>query len=138
MRAAAATSMLSAAVLLAPGCGSSSDTSPSRDEPVRRATFRSLAARDFLATCSGGAQRLETVRQADRFEELKRLVARKEAGEAIWLGENDWAGVARYSERERCLPGEEAYGEALAAYAGTLDTLAGRIADYPPQAEPAR
>ena len=131
--------MLSAAVLLAPGCGPGSDATPSRDEPVRRATFRSLAARDFLATCAGGPNRPETLRQRERLEELKQLAARKEAGQAVWLGENDWAGVARYAGREPCAPGEQAYGEALAAFAETLDSLAGRIADYPPpQAEPAR
>ncbi len=131
MRVAGAAGMLSAAVLLAPGCGA-----PTRDEsqsdPLRRASFRSLAARDFLAACPGAVGRPETRRQADRLEELKQLAVRKGAGQAIWLGENDWAAVARYRDREPCEPGEEAYGQALAAFSATLDELAGRIADHRP------
>lgn len=123
--------MLSATVLLAPGCGPSPQTPPSRDEPVRRAAFRSMAARDFLETCPGAAGRPESRRQMERLEELRQLAARKQAGQAIWLGENDWAAVERYQTREPCLPGEEAYGEALAAFAGALDILAERIADHP-------
>ncbi|WP_129790848.1 hypothetical protein [Sphingosinicella sp. CPCC 101087] len=136
MRAATATAgMVSAAVLLAPGCGSSPESSTSRDEPVRRATFRSLAARDHLATCSGGSRRPETLYQVERLEELKQLAARKEAAQAVWLGENDWAGVARYARREPCKPSEAAYADALAEFSGSLDRLAGRIAEYPPQSE---
>jgi len=133
MRAAAATAgMLSAAVLLAPGCGGGSPSGPgAADEPLRRASFRSLAARDFLVTCPGGASRPETIRQIGRLGELKQLAARKQAGHAVWLGENDWAAVARYSDREPCEAGEEAYGQALAAFSGTLDALAARIAEYP-------
>ena len=136
MRVATATaSMVSAAVLLAPGCGSERQVSPSRDEPVRRATFHSLAARDFLATCAGGPDRPETARQDARFAELRQLAARKQAGRAVWLGENDWGAVERYSDREPCEPGEAAYGEALAAYSGALDALAARIAAFPPPPE---
>jgi hypothetical protein len=102
---------------------------------VRRATFHSLAARDHLATCSGGPGRPETLHQVERFEELKQLAARKEAAQAVWLGENDWAGMARYSTREPCGPDEAAYAEALAELSGALDTLAGRIAEYPPPPE---
>ncbi|HET9428966.1 MAG TPA: hypothetical protein VFO69_11460 [Allosphingosinicella sp.] len=120
-----------AAILLAPGCGAEKQgTTPTPMEPLRRATFRSLAARDFLASCPGGAARAQTVSQVRRLEELKQLAVRKEAGRAIWLGENDWAGVARYSDREPCETGEESYREALAAFSATLDDLAGRIADY--------
>ena len=129
--AAATAGMLSAAVLLAPGCGEDERKSGAAAEPVRRASFRSLAARDYLASCPGAAQRAETARQAERLEELKQLAIRKDAGRAIWLGENDWAAVSRYSDREPCPPGEEAYGEALAAFSGTLDELAGRLADHP-------
>ncbi len=133
MRAAAATAgMLSAAVLFAPGCGQSSAPEQARqDEPVRRASFRSMAARDFLASCPGGLARPEAALQIGRFEELKQLAARNGAGQAIWLGENEWAGVSRYSDRERCPPGDEAFREALAAFSGALDALAGRIAEYP-------
>lgn len=120
--------MLSAAVLLSPGCGPEPDRQSG--EPVRRASFRSLAARDFLMSCPASAARAETARQSARLEELRQLAVRKGAGRAVALGENDWAGVARYDRRERCAGGEEAYGEALAAFAATLDELAGQIADY--------
>ena len=133
MRNAAATAgMLSAAVLMAPGCGSSSAPDQAKAEPVRRASFRSLVARDFLISCPGSAGRSETAFQAARLDELKQLAIRKGAGRAIGLGENDWAAVSRYDEREPCLSGEEAYGEALAAFGGTLDELAARIAEYQP------
>ena len=133
MRAAAATAgMLSAAVLLSPGCGEAPPADQQKEEPVRRASFRSLAARDFLASCPGAAGRAEAARQAARLEELKQLAIGKRAGQAVWLGENDWAAVARYREREPCEPGEEAYGQALAAFSATLDELAGRIAEYRP------
>ena len=133
MRAATATAgMLSAAVLLAPGCGAPSTADQNKAEPVRRASFRSLAARDFLTSCPGGAQRPETLFHANRFEELKQLAVRKGAGRAIGLGENDWAGLTRYDDREPCEAGEQAYNEALAAFSGTLDELAARIAEYRP------
>lgn len=130
MRAAAATAgMVSAAVLMMPGCGAEPDAGGSGD-PLRRASFRSLAAREFLATCPGAAGRPETMREAARLEELKQLAVRKGAGRAIGLGENDWAAVARYSDREPCQAGGEAYLDALAAFSGTLDDLARRIAEY--------
>jgi hypothetical protein len=133
MRAAGATAgMLSAAMLLAPGCDPGLPPhSPTADEPVRRANFRSLAARDFLFTCSGGASRTETVRQLERFAELTRFGRQRGADHAIWLGENDWNGLSRHDRREPCEPGEEPYREALAAFEGTLDELAGRIGAYP-------
>lgn len=126
--AAARAGIFSAAVLFSPGCGPEPERQSA--EPVRRASFRSLAARDFLLSCPGGAARPETARQSARLEELKQLAVRKGAGRAVALGQNDWAGVARYDDRERCTAGEEAYGEALSAFAGTLDELARRIADY--------
>jgi hypothetical protein len=133
MRAAAATAgMVSAAVLLAPGCGGSPSDRPQDSDPLRQASFRSLAARDFLASCPGAAARSDTLQQVQRLEELKQLAVRKGAARAVALGENDWAAVARYDERERCEPGEEAYGEAMAAFSQTLDTLARRIAEYRP------
>lgn len=136
MRVAAATAgMVSAAVLLAPGCDRAPAPSPSRDEPVRRANFRSVAALDYLESCPGGADRAETRHQLGRFDELKQLAARKGAGQAIWLGDNDWAAVERYQQREPCPAGEAAFGEALAAFSGTLDELAARIAAYPAAAQ---
>ncbi len=127
--------MLSAAMLLGPGCGSSSTREPpSRDEPVRRASFRSLAARDFLASCPGAAARPEINYQSARLNELRQLAVRNGAGAAVASGENEWAGLSRYGDRERCAEGEEAYRQALAAFSGALDTLAARIADYPARA----
>lgn len=131
MRAAAATAgALSAAMLLAPGCWQG-DRKPqgSNEEPVRRAAFRAMIARDFLASCPGGP-RPEGVRQAGRYAELKQLALRKGAGQAIWLGENDYGGLGPHADREPCLAGEEPYREALAQYSGTLDAFAGRIAEY--------
>jgi hypothetical protein len=121
--------MVSAAVLMMPGCGGEQDASPSGD-PLRRAAFRSLAAREFLSTCPGASGRPETIREVTRLEELKQLAVRKGAGRAIGLGENDWAAIARYSDREPCEAGGEAYLDALAAFGGTLDELARRIAEY--------
>jgi len=133
MKAAAATAgMVSAAMLLAPGCGREDERKarPSNEEPVRRAAFRSMIARDLLASCPGGGPRSASLRQAERHAELKQLALRKGAGHAIWLGENDHAGLGRHGERERCAAGEEPYREALAQYGGALDALAGRIAEY--------
>ena len=138
MRAGAVTAgVFSAAALLSPGCGENADDrSPEASEPIRRASFRSLAARDFLASCPGGAARPETARQVARFEELKAFARRKDAGHSVWLGENDWAAVAQRSVREPCEPGEPAYGEALAAFGGSLDELAARIAEHPAESRP--
>lgn len=121
-----------AALLLVPACGDDPDPK-ARDsvEPLRRATFRALAARDFLKTCPAGRNGSEYRQQTERFEELKQLAQAKRAGHALWLGGNDWAGVARYSDREPCEDGDEAFRQALAAFSATLDTLAGRIAAYP-------
>lgn len=123
---------ITAAVLLAPGCGGEAPAAPDEDEPVRRAAFRSLAARDFMLTCPAGAERRETQYHNGRFDELKQLASRKGAGNAIWLGENDWAGLSRYGDREPCAAGEEAYTQALAAYSATLDRLARAIAEHRP------
>lgn len=113
-----------------PGCGGEPDAGRSGD-PLRRASFRSLAAREFLATCPEAAARAETMREVARLEELKQLAVRKGASRPIGLGENDWAAVARYSDREPCQAGGEAYLDALAAFSGSLDELARRIAEYP-------
>lgn len=124
--------MLSAAMLLGPGCGSSpSRESASRDEPVRRAGFRALAAREYFASCPGAAASRELAFQAARHDELKQLAARNGAGEAVALGENEWAGVSRHNRPEACPEGAEAYRDALARYGGALDTLAARIAEFP-------
>lgn len=129
MRAAGAMAgMASAAIMLAPGCGNPKQPGEGQD-PVRRANFRSLAARDFLFSCTGGPARMETAAQVARHEELKQLAYRKGEGQALALGENDWAAVRRYDERERCAPGEQAYREALVAFSATLDRLAASVAE---------
>ena len=120
-----------AAMFLVPSCGSDPRPAPDNPmEPLRRATFRAFAARDFLVTCPVIPERQEIVFQVRRFEELKQLAARKHAGRAFWLGENDWAGVSRYSNRQTCAAGEKAFGQALASFSGSLDSLAGQIAAY--------
>jgi hypothetical protein len=124
--------MLTVAMLLAPGCGDRPAAPASRDELLRRAGFRSLAARNFVSSCPGAAGRPELAYQAARHEELKQLAARSGAGRPVVLGENEWAGVTRHSPPERCLAGDEAYRQALAAYGAALDTLAARIAEYRP------
>ena len=127
--------LLSAAVLIGPGCGSSVPSrSADRQEPVRRASFRSLAARDFLTSCPGAAARRETAYQMARLEELKQLAARNGAGRAVALGENEWAGLGRYASRQPCAAGEPAFRRAIANFGQALDALAAHIADYPSQA----
>lgn len=124
--------MVTAAVLLAPACGERAAPAASRDEPLRRAGFRSLAARDLLISCPEAGSRREVAYQAARHDELKQLAAHSGAGDAVALGENEWAGVTRHSPQETCAPGDEAYRQALAAYSGALDTLAARIAEHRP------
>jgi hypothetical protein len=125
--------MLSAAVLLSSGCGRGQDQREGSEanEPVRGATSRVLAARDFLATCPGAGGRAELARAAERFDELRRFAIRKGANHALWLAENQYVGVARHGGREPCEAGEVAFGQALAALNGALDELGGRIAAIP-------
>lgn len=131
MRAAGAMAgMASAAMLLAPGCGREDKAAPSADEPLRRANFRSHAARELLIGCSGGEDRAETAAATGRHGELIQLGVAKRAEQPLALGENDWNAVRRYDRRGRCRPGEPAYAAALAAYRASLDTLAARIADH--------
>jgi hypothetical protein len=127
--------MASMAVLLAPGCGGAGKAPTSADEPLRRANFRSVAARDFLIGCSGGAARAETAAAIRRHEELLQLGAAKDAGYVLALGENDWAALRRHDDRAGCAPGEPAWQAAYADYDQTLDLLAARIADYPGEAQ---
>jgi hypothetical protein len=123
---------VSAAILFVPGCSGGGRTEASDDAngPVRRANFRSLAARDFLLSCPGGAGRIETARQIERHQELTRLAGRKGADRAAWLGENDWAGLARHAGREPCRAGDRDYRQALAAFSATLDAYAARLAEF--------
>ena len=124
--------LVSAAVLIAPGCGPSAPPrATEKEEPVRRASFRSLAARDHLAGCPGAAARRETGYQLARLEELKQLAARNGAGRAVALGEHEWAGLGRYANRPPCAAGEAAFRQALAELGGALDALAARIAEFP-------
>jgi len=118
-----------AGALLACGGGSGGKPAASREEPVRRAAFRALIARDFLASCPGGA-RPEGLREVGRYAELTQLASRKGAGHAIALGENDYRALAPHSDRETCEAGEEPYRQALVQYGGTLDAFAGRVAEF--------
>jgi hypothetical protein len=130
MKGAAATAgMLSAAILLAPGCERRPEPRNSKEEPVRRAAYLAVLARNLLDTCPAGAT---PANQVARYEELKRLGVGAGAGHALWLGENDAAAMNRVTPAERCAAGEEPRQAALAAYSRSLDSLAGRIAEYRP------
>ena len=127
--AAAAAGMVSAAILFAPGCGGASDNKAAPADPVRRASFRSLAARDFLLTCQGGRDRLDTRRQLERMDELNRFAFEKGAMPALQLAANDWAGLSRLDRRAPCAPGDAAYAAALAGFSARLDELAAAIGE---------
>ena len=130
MKGAAATAgMLSAAILLAPGCERRPEPRNSKEEPVRRAAYRAVLARELLDSCPAGGV---PAAEAARYGELTRLAAQGGAGHAIWLGENDAAAINRVSPAARCGAGDGARQAALAAYSRSLDTLAGRIAEYRP------
>lgn len=130
MRAAAATAgMLSAAILLAPGCERRPEAKSSKAEPVRRAAYRAVLARESLDTCPAGRT---PAAEAGRHDELKRLAAQAGAGHAVWLGENDAAAINRVSPTEPCGAGQAPLAAALTAYRRSLDALAGRIAEFRP------
>ena len=124
---AAAASVVSAAILLAPGCGGGAENRSAASDPVRRASFRSLAARDFLLRCPGAPQRAETRQQLDRLSELNRFAFEKGAMPSLQLAANDWAGLSRLDRRSPCAPGEAAYRAALGDFAARLDELAAGI-----------
>ena len=130
MRNAAATAgMLSAAILLAPGCERRPEPRNSKEEPVRRAAYRAVLARELLDSCpAGGAPAGE----AARYGELTRLAVQTGAGHAMWLGQNDAAAVNRVTPATSCAAGDAPRQAALAAYSQALDALAGRIAEYRP------
>ncbi|HYJ53021.1 MAG TPA: hypothetical protein VEW04_07600 [Allosphingosinicella sp.] len=128
--AAAAAGMVSAAMLFAPGCGAGKQKGDGASDPVRLASFRSLAAKDFLLGCPGGSERPETQRQLERLAELNRFADEKGALQSLQLAANDWAGVGRHDVRPGCGPGEAAYRAALADFSGRLDALAEGIARY--------
>jgi hypothetical protein len=119
-----------AALLVAPGCGGG-DKSAAGD-PLRRASYRSLAARDFLATCPAGAGRAETQRQLERLAELNRFAGERGALRALQLAGNDWAAIGRHDPRPPCAPGEAAYRGALAEFSARLDDLAAAIGEHRP------
>jgi hypothetical protein len=129
--AAAAASMVSAAILFSPGCGGDAGNKAATSDPVRRASFRSLAARDFLLGCPGGAERAGTREQLDRLSELNRFAMDKGATRSLQLAANDWAGLSRYDTGGRCAPGEAAYRAALTAFSARLDELAAGIGALP-------
>ena len=130
--AAAAAGVVSAAILFAPGCGGENGKSGAASDPVRRASFRSLAAKEFLLGCPGGRERPETERQLERLAELNRFADEKGAMQSLQLAANDWAGVGRHDPRPPCAPGEAAYRAALADFSGRLDELAAGIGSHRP------
>ena len=91
-----------------------------------------LGENDVAATARGSAPERCGPGEASRYGELTRLAVQSGAGHAIWLGENDAAAITRVSPAGRCGAGEAPRAAALAAYARSLDTLAGRIAEYRP------
>jgi hypothetical protein len=117
-----------ATMFAASGCGDDKAAAPG--DPVRQAAFRSLAARDFLATCPGSAGRAETRREAERLAELNRFAFEKGALHSLQLAANDWAGLAPRGRRAPCAPGEAAYRAALADFGRSLDELAAGIREY--------
>ena len=127
--AAAAAGVVSAAILLAPGCGDRTGNKADASDPVRRASFRSLAARDFLFSCAGGRGRLETRRELERMDELNRFAFEKGAMPSLQLAANDWAGLSRHDTRGRCPPGEAAYLAALTDFSVRLDQFAASIGE---------
>ena len=128
--AAAAAGVVSAAILLAPGCGGGAENKSATSDPLRRASFRSLAARDFLLGCPGGPGRAETREQLDRLGELTRFADEKGAMPSLQLAANDWAGLSRLDTRPPCAAGEPAYRAALTDFAARLDDLAASIGSY--------
>ncbi|HEV2816977.1 MAG TPA: hypothetical protein VGW40_07135 [Allosphingosinicella sp.] len=118
-----------AAILVAPGCGGGQDR-PAPADPLRRASYRSLAARDFLLGCPGAPARAETRREIERLAELNRFALEKGAQASLQLAANEWAGIAPHDTRARCAPGEAAYGAALADFSRSLDDLAVGIREY--------
>ena len=128
--AAAAAGVVSAAILLAPGCGDRTGNKADASDPVRRASFRSLAARDFLFSCAGGRARPETRRELERMDELNRFAIEKGAMPSLQGAANDWAGLSRHDTRGPCAPGEPAYRAALADLSARLDQLAASIGEY--------
>jgi hypothetical protein len=128
---AAAAGVVSAAILFAPGCGGGTENKTAASDPVRRASFRSLAARDFLLGCPGGTARLETRRQLERMGELNRFAFEKGAMPSLQLAANDWAGLSRHDSRGPCAPGEAAYQAALTDFSARLDQLGASIGQIP-------
>lgn len=111
------------------GCGRDSDEAGTAD-PLRRASYRSLAARDFVLGCPGAPGRVETRREIERLAELHRLALEKGALASLQLAANDWAGIALHDTRARCAPGEAAYRAALGEFSRRLDDLAAGIREH--------
>jgi hypothetical protein len=109
------------------GCGRDADNRAGNADPVRRASFRSLAARDHLLGCPGQRDRAETRQHLQRLAELNRFAFNKGALRSLQLAENDWRGLAAHDDRPPCAPGEDSYRAALASFGARLDELAAGI-----------
>jgi hypothetical protein len=130
MRVAAA-GALSAVVAFSPGCGSAPQDRTLSSDPVRRATFHSLAARDYLFGCPGGATRAETQAQVARMNELYRFAIQKGAEESLALAQGEWETLSPHDTQPPCAAGEVPYRTALAGFSARLDELAGAIRQVP-------
>lgn len=122
--------VLSAAVLLSPGCDGERGARAPASDPLRRASYRSLAARDFLLGCPRAAGEAETRAEVERLSELNRFAIEKGAQASLQLAANEWAGIAPHDTRAPCAPGEAAYRAALAEFSRSLDGLAAAIREY--------
>jgi hypothetical protein len=111
------------------GCGGAGER-PAAADPLRRASYRSLAARDFLLGCPGAPARAETGAEVARLAELNRFALEKGAQASLQLAANEWAGIAPHDTRAPCAPGEAAYRAALADFSRSLDDLAAGIREY--------
>ena len=81
--------MLSAAILLAPGCERRPRAAGTRSDGAgaARGLSRDVLARELLEHLPGRGRRPRARRA--RYEELRRLAAQSGAGHAVGLGEND-------------------------------------------------
>jgi hypothetical protein len=130
MRATAATvGIVSAAVFLGPGCDQPDQVlDTEQGAALRRAAFKSFAARDRLTACGSLAARQEAAMEVERFEELQRFAQRRTpaAAHAVWRARNEWNALAGRG----AAPGCGGYEAALGAFRGSLAEFGERIKDF--------
>lgn len=124
--------LLSAAVLLAPSCSRAGEQAePEAHDPLRRAAYRVLVARDLLLSCGAAAGEADVRRELARLDQLRSFALAKDAGQALWLAENDRNAVRIASTPQSCASGTAAYRDALAGFSASLDRLAAEIVAFP-------